>query len=268
MDTANKILRFPVKITDKQWADKLQDGSVFMRSLYEYGSWSAIERAKNSDTKMKDGIQGDIREGVVRRVDPQKGDDYFNSLDPDIRKVIKEPVYIDEDRYQYFKIYCMYGLTYILDENRLESPNKQIRGFGNAAVIILNVDEFLSRLYKGLQRMYGNNALPRIGHVRYYQDDYSGPLNEFCKHISFAWQNEIRIRVALLDPDNYGFDKNGIKRQLFLRNRDPITVEIGDIRDISVQIPVDDLIHLKLPDQITNLQFTMIEEDPSCPTST
>lgn len=73
MDTANKILRFPVKITDKQWADKLQDGSVFMRSLYEYGSWSAIERAKNSDTKMKDGIQGDIKEGVVRRVDPQKG---------------------------------------------------------------------------------------------------------------------------------------------------------------------------------------------------
>ena len=52
-----------------------------MRSLYEYGSWSAIERAKNSDTKMKDGIQGDIREGVVQRVDPQKGDDYFNLMD-------------------------------------------------------------------------------------------------------------------------------------------------------------------------------------------
>ena len=29
-------------------------------------------------------------------------------------------------------------------------------------------------------------------------------------------------------------------------------VDIGDIRDISVQIPVDDLISLKLPEQIQN----------------
>ena len=32
---------------------------------------------------------------------------------------------------------------------------------------------------------------------------------------------------------------------------------IGDIRDISVQIPVEDLIQLKLPDPIQNPQFTL-----------
>ena len=44
-----KLPCLPVKITDKQWADKLQDGSVFMRSLYEYGSWSSIERSQAGD---------------------------------------------------------------------------------------------------------------------------------------------------------------------------------------------------------------------------
>ena len=45
-----------------------------------------------------------------------------------------------------------------------------------------------------------------------------------------------------------------------MQNRDSITVNIGDIRDISVQIPIEDLIQLKLPEQIQNPQFTLTEE--------
>ena len=39
----------PVKITDKKWADMMQNGSIFMRSLYEYGSWSAVKRAQGAN---------------------------------------------------------------------------------------------------------------------------------------------------------------------------------------------------------------------------
>lgn len=52
----DKMPCLPVKITAKKWADKLQDGSVFMRSLYDFGSWSAIERHNRADSQMKDGV--------------------------------------------------------------------------------------------------------------------------------------------------------------------------------------------------------------------
>lgn len=42
----DKMPCIPIKITDKKWADSLQNGSLFMRSLYDYGSWSAIEQCK------------------------------------------------------------------------------------------------------------------------------------------------------------------------------------------------------------------------------
>ena len=34
----------PVKVTDGIWADKLLAGEVFMRPLYEFGMWSALDK--------------------------------------------------------------------------------------------------------------------------------------------------------------------------------------------------------------------------------
>ena len=62
----------------------------------------------------------------------------------------------------------------------------------------------------------------------------------------------MRIRVALLNPNNFIIDAEGRKRKHLIQNMDSMIVDIGDIRDISVQIPVDDLISLKLPEQIQN----------------
>ena len=76
----DKMPCLPVKITDKRWADSLQDGSVFMRSLYDYGSWSVVKRSQAGDQQMKSGVQGDVGEGIVRRVDPKVGDEFFNQI--------------------------------------------------------------------------------------------------------------------------------------------------------------------------------------------
>lgn len=126
----------PVKITAKKWADKLQDGSVYMRSLHDFGSWSAIKRHNSGNGQMKDGVQGDIGEGTVRRVDPKVGDEFFNSFDPELRSVMKDMFYIEENIFQFCKIYCMYGLTYLIDERRFEQPDERLREFGDSAVII------------------------------------------------------------------------------------------------------------------------------------
>lgn len=138
----DKLPCLPVKITAKKWADKLQDGSVFMRSLYDFGSWSAIERHNRADSQMKDGVQGDIGEGIVKTVDPKVGDEFFNCFDPEIRAVMKGMYYIDENFYQYSKIYCMYGLTYLIHEKRFEQPDERLLDFGDTAVIIYNPNEF------------------------------------------------------------------------------------------------------------------------------
>ena len=256
----DKMPCLPVKITNKRWADSLQDGSVFMRSLHEYGSWSSLGRSSQNESHMKEGVQGDIGEGVVRRVNPKIGDDFFNCLEPDFRKVVKECMYIDQDRYQYYKVYCMYGLTYLLDKKCYQKPDERLKDFGDTAVIILKPNEFLNRFIRSVYEKYGDNVNFRLDEVHYYPFDYYGDLDEFCKYESYAWQNELRMRVALLDCNKSKIDQDGKCLKQIKQNIDDITINIGDIRDISVQIPIEDLIALKLPNQIKNPIFEVIEE--------
>lgn len=251
----DKMPCIPVKITDKQWADKLQDGFVFMRSLHEYGSWSAVSRAQANDQLMKSGVQGDVGEGIVRRVDPKVGDAFFNGFSPEIRAAMESCMYIDEERYQYFKVYCMYGLTYLIDENRYDVPDERLKDFGDTAVIITDPNEFLNRVLQGLYRQFGDNVDFRLDEVCYYPPDYYGNLDEFCKLNDFSWQNEMRMRVALLDGTSERVDQNGLHWKPLIQDINSITVDIGDIRDITMQIPVQDLIDLKLPDSIKNPKF-------------
>ena len=59
----------PVKILEKQWAEKLLDGSVFMRSLYDFRI-------------MDNSFRGDINEGILRNINPKIGDSFFNTRKP------------------------------------------------------------------------------------------------------------------------------------------------------------------------------------------
>lgn len=162
-----KMPCLPVKIMDKKWADKLQACSMFMRSLYEYGSWSANVRRQHGDKKMKSGVQGDVGEGTVRIIDPKVGDDFFNSLSDDFRKNIKDAIYIDQERYQFYNIYCLYELTYLVPNAKFEQPDERLKEFGNTAVIIYNPNEFLNRVLQGLNKQYGDNINFRLDEVHY-----------------------------------------------------------------------------------------------------
>lgn len=244
----DKMPCLPVKITDKKWADSLQDGQVFMRSLYDYGIWSVTEQTQNKE-EMKSGIQGDIGEGIVRRVDPKIGDNYFNRFSPQLRNLMKSCYYIDYNQFQYEKVFCMYGLTYLTDKNCYEKPDDRLKEFGNTAVVIFNPNEFLRRVMNGLYNQFGDSINFKLDEMHYYPPSYYGALDEFCKSEAYAWQNELRMRVAILDPNEYIIDEKGRKLYCLIKNTDSIIVDIGDIRDISVQISVEDLIDLKLPSQ-------------------
>lgn len=251
----------PIKITDKIWADKLQDGSFFMRSLYDYGMWGHIERVKNNDKKMKDQIQDDIGEGIVRTVDPRIGDVFFNNLPSAFSGHIMNCSYIAES-YQYLKVFCMYGLTYLLDKKEYQRPDPRLKEFGDTAVILYQPNAFLARVLNGLKYKYGEYFNFKLDQIYYYPSNYYGELNEFCKHEMYAWQNEWRIRVALLNPKTSMIDETGRTMIQLIKSVDSVNLDIGDIRDISIQIPIDDLINLKLPEIIQNLCLEMSEEVP------
>lgn len=246
-----KLPFLPVKITDKQWADKLQEGQIFMRSLYEYGSWSAIERSKNADEKMKHNIQADIGEGIVKLIDPKVGDSFTRLLPDDLKSHIKNFFYIDQQLYPYFKVFCMYGLTYLPHKKAFEKPDERLKEFGDTAVIFYNPDEFLQRIMEGMRKQFKDDFSFKLDEIKYYPPNYYGPLDEFCKSASYAWQNEIRIRVALLDGKKTKFCQDRKLRKQLIQSTEPIIVDIGNIENISVQIPTQDLINLNLPDFIS-----------------
>ena len=135
-----------VKNNPKQWSDTLLDGSVFMRSVHDFGTWPLTNPTKTDISGLKHGIQGDAGEGIVFRVDPQKGDDYFNRFSPKLRAMMQDQSYIDEGYIQYLKGYCMYLLEYSSVEKCFHKPDPRLQEFGDSAVIILDEDSFLQRL--------------------------------------------------------------------------------------------------------------------------
>jgi hypothetical protein len=141
----------------------------------------------------------------------------------------------------------MYGLTFLTDIDKFEKPSSRVAEFGDTAVIIYNPYEFMHRFEESLFNQYGDNVNIRLDEVHYYPPNYYGDLDEFCKSDKYSWQNELRIRVALLDEHKSMVDNEGRTRKALVQNIDSIIINIGDIRDISIQIPVQDLISLKLP---------------------
>lgn len=52
----------PVKITDKQWADRLIQGEVYMRALHEFGLWGNVDE---KDPVLKNDFRGDPYSGIT-----------------------------------------------------------------------------------------------------------------------------------------------------------------------------------------------------------
>jgi hypothetical protein len=252
METQDVKVFLPVKIYDKQWAEKLLAGSVFMRSLYEFGNWNFDAKVKGLAKEMDNSFRGDINEGLVKIVDPKIGDAFFNSIfTPEMKAYIPSMWYIDENLFKYLKIYSMYSLTYSKNERKFERPDERLGDFGNTAVIFYYPDEFVRRIHRGLYDRFGDNINFKIRQVFYYDlfKDF-GNYDIFWKEKLYEWQKEVRMTVGLLDGSEVRIDENGRQFKALIQDINPLTLEIGSIKDIAVAIPTDDLINLKLPAEI------------------
>ena len=236
----------PVNILEKQWAEKLLEGSVFMRSLYEFGAWNTDANVKGKE--MDNSFRRDVGEGMIRNINPKTGDSFFDSIfSPQEKTIIKNFWYIDESL-KFFKIYCMYCLTYNTNKKEFERPDERIKDFGDTAVIIRNGKEFTHRVVQKLFYGFGDNVHFDMKQVSYYDisKDF-GDFGIFWKGKGYEWQNELRMAVALLDCRNRKIDENGNRFGILIESIDPIKLEIGSIRDIAVAIPTEELVNLKLP---------------------
>ncbi len=252
----------PVKITDKQWADRFVQGEVFMRALADFGVWNRLQNIENA--KINNDFRGDLREATVRHVEENfENEPFLKGVDPEFVDVIKNMDYIDYSDMQYFKLFCLYNLYYNENSRTFECPDMQLASFGDTAVIITDVEAFIRRFLIALFALEDKNNthfIPVANIVEYYMPkttDIKTPL--FHKTSSYAWQNELRIAIAELDIHNK-FLRCADGRYPIIQNTDPILLNIGSIEDITLQIPVHDLISLNLPAELPNRCFEITPE--------
>lgn len=247
------------KITDEQWADKLLKGEVFMRPLREFGSWSLNEHI--DDEKLNNSFRGDCGEGVLEVCSDVNQDPSCNGLDPRVKKHIIATRTIDVGDLQFFKIYCMYALE--IENDIPAKPSEKLREFGDTAVVITDFDAFIRRVLRKHLEEDGEQLLILLDRVEYYSLSDNKKLTPlFSKSDDYSWQNELRYAFAKLG--NPTWEKNhplGTGRMIIdLRRK---ILNIGDINDIAIKMPIDDFINLRFPKGF-KARYALSTAEPGC----
>ena len=232
----------PVKITDKQWAHKLLDGEVFMRPLYEFGSWGV----NDADTTVKNLFRGDKREGTTAVFENPRNCDALKDLAPEFIDIVRRVYYVDDDDIPYFKIFSLYCMEYDPVRDFFYKPDPRMKEFGDTAVIIRDFNEFLERYAKALFSKYEYicSMLDRVSFYDYSDTKHVNPL--FSKSKRYSYQNELRLAFTEIEHDRFARGEHAEEAMSMVRNLDRITLQIGDIRDIAYELPIDDFLELKL----------------------
>ena len=197
-----------VKITDKTWADKLLDGEVFMRPLTEFGSGKIMDRdlyKKDWDT-LHNHFRGDVLEGVCQTFKDGKSAAKKYNLPDDLVNVINTFYLVDMGEVQFFKLFSLYALYYDDIRKCFLKPNKQLRQFGDTAVIFTDFEEFLRRFANNLGEYPYLFFMDLMKYYKLNEDAKFPPL--FYKHNSYSWQNEFRIAFSELVKNPYINEKN------------------------------------------------------------
>ena len=249
----------PVKITGRQWAERLLDGEVFMRPLYEYGSWNC-----SKEEALNNNFRGDLKEGSAEAIEDVNQHELLRGLDPEFRKNIAQAYIVDDGDPQYIKIFSLYCLRYNEASGTFEKPNPKIREFGDTAVVMKDYNEFIERYAIALFKRY-RYVISMIDKITYYSPYESQKLNPFFnKSESYSYQNELRMAFCELQPDLFARGENADEAMSIVYDLNRVTLKIGDIHDIAEALPIEDLLELKFPSDI-RLHFPMrdLGEEPS-----
>lgn len=274
------------KVTDKQWAERLLDGELFMKPLSAFG-----EFAKND-------FRDDKLEGVSAVTGASgPGSSFVNDAFGEGFPTDGRLLWLSNDLLRY-RIYSLFCLEYSTKASSFVVPNERLVEFGDTAVIIVDAIKFFERLRRALSQRaipLKNCAARRVNYDMYAVAVRG--FDEFSKEPGYSWQNEYRLSIDLEsgcpdrkawmymsdlvkifflerggEPDlvSFGIDqdkfdriewnsRSTLERIRFLDNlcrdqpepllisRSPILLQLGNIRDICVTFSTIDLLSLKIP---------------------
>lgn len=175
------------------------------------------------------GKRGDLLEGVSELKNFFKEDKAILTISPGEKEEIK--INLTKAQFRQFQSYQgnIFSIYTVLNKDKkvLEVEfDESMISFGDSALIITNVNDFLTRVKQELEQM---NLKFKWGIVDYYNSEERSvkKLNIFKKSLEFQNQNEFRIFVE--NPIN-----------------EPIKIKIGSINKISIIVKSESLTKLKI----------------------
>ena len=122
---------------------------------------------------------------------------------------------------------------------RFIQPDYRMANFGDTAVVVTDFYEFLDRYARALFKVYPKliSMLDRVKVFDFSRTQWLNPL--FCKHESQAYQNELRIAFGALEYNPFLVGIEQEEANSMILNYDPVILQLGDLRDITVEMPID-----------------------------
>ena len=121
-----------VKVTGKKWADKFQEGQVFMKALQCFGDLS------KRDDSSQNSFRGDSLEGFSESFSNNRNPYAWIETPLGRKEIIPNQVGLIDVLLLREKVFCLYSLEY---KNKYEGfyvPDSEMKSFGDTAVIITN----------------------------------------------------------------------------------------------------------------------------------
>lgn len=214
---------FPlIKFQSAERIESLQNGLLYMKSL----EWYRKHESENGDVVVGDRFEAMFHVNEGKLILPDIGEEFEIK-----NKLIATSVSNDY-------AYCMFGVNpYNSSFNFSTEQKDTIKDFGDTALLILDKDEFFSRIRKAaLNAGYEIHS----GFVRYYDENVdsgnlilsllSGIYNiAFWKRKKYIYQQEFRF---LVHTQNY--------------TEDHLELNIGDIHDISKVFKTSEILNARV----------------------
>ncbi len=245
----------PVRILEKEWAERFLSGEIFMRKNANFGTWNRL--LMNDDKEINNNYRGDLREGIIENIANPKENELLKRFDPDLVNVVQNAYLIDYGGTQLFNLLCFTCLEYDEEQRLFEQPHQNLKLFGDTVIVFVKMNAFLRRL---LQVMVDKRICFLMDRIQYYskQRSMKMPNPLFFKDDSYAWENELRIAVGHLDVNNR-YKRNNDERWP-LKDIGDLILEIGDISDIVKIVDIEDFISGKFLNNL-EIEFPMSEKN-------
>lgn len=194
-----------MKLMPSEFVDSFLDGNIYMNTPTYF-----------SDLEADDVVRSDFDEGIhfsmqVKELSIQDTKGEWVPIGGLINPVIhRTPEAAD------YNMFCMYALYDDLD-HQVDDRNL---AFGDTYAVITNAEEFIKRFKAAAEKAGKVGGYKLVEYVD--RETYHGPMGPFRKFSSFSYQNEYRMALQ-------GGDGN------------PFILKIGDIRDICVTGPSEEI---------------------------